>query len=49
VIKENRLIWEAIDLNGEVFDRFEIVKLRKGRRQWTGLPEKPKQLPVPEK
>ncbi|MBI2844083.1 MAG: metallophosphoesterase [Armatimonadetes bacterium] len=40
VIEGNRLSWEAIDLDGDVFDRFEIIKSPDGRRKWIGLPQK---------
>lgn len=39
VIEGNRLTWEAIDLAGDVFDRFEIVKHPDGTRTWVGLSE----------
>jgi hypothetical protein len=38
-IEGHRLTWEAIALDGEVFDRFEIIKSPDGRRRWIGLPE----------
>lgn len=39
VIEDNTLTWEAIDLKGDVFDRFEIEKTPDGRRIWKGLPK----------
>ena len=39
VVDGNRLTWEAIDLEGVVFDRFQIEKTPDGRRTWQGLPK----------
>ena len=43
----NRLTLEALDLNGRVFDRFEVTKRADGTRSWRGLPEKSVYLPWP--
>lgn len=38
IIAGDNLTWEAIDLNGNTFDRFEIIKQPNGQRKWIGLP-----------
>ncbi len=47
VVRGNRLTLEALDLNGRVFDRFEVTKRADGTRSWRGLPEKSVYLPWP--
>ena len=48
VIRGNRLTLEAVDLEGRVFDRFEVTKNEDGTRWWKGLPQKSVFLPSPE-
>ena len=48
-IRGSRLTLEAIDLEGQVFDRFEVTKNADGTRSWQGLPRKSVFLSIPER
>ena len=47
IVRGKRLTLEALDLEGQVFDRFEVTKRADGTRSWQGLPEKSVFLPWP--